>query len=113
TNFAARDPLTGELKTRLHGLAPNLVGVLTTGGGRVFPGYAAATPAPYDATSLALPWKINVGSGFTAPPMTFEAGGKQYVAILSGPSAAGKTRLVNTPELKDQRHATLLYVFAL
>jgi len=54
-----------------------------------------------------------VGSGFTAPPMTFEVGGKQYVAIASGPSAAGRSRLVNTPELKDQRQATVLFVFGL
>jgi hypothetical protein len=45
--------------------------------------------------------------------MTFETGGKQYLAIASGPSAAGKSRLMNTPELKEQRHATVLYVFGL
>jgi hypothetical protein len=28
-------------------------------------------------------WKINVGSGFSAPPITFEVNGKQYVAIAS------------------------------
>ena len=45
--------------------------------------------------------------------MTFEVNGKQYVAIVSGPSVAAKSRLVNTPELKEQRNATLLYVFGL
>jgi hypothetical protein len=45
--------------------------------------------------------------------MTFEVNGKQYVAIASGPSAAGRSRLVNTPELKDQRQATVLFVFGL
>src|SRR5207302_1530474 len=44
-----------------------------------------------------------------ADPVT----GKQYVAIASGPTAAGKSRLVNTPELRDMRHATVLYVFGL
>jgi hypothetical protein len=39
--------------------------------------------------------------------------GKQYLAITSGPSTAAKAKLVNTPELKDQRNATVLYVFAL
>ena len=29
-------------------------------------------------------WKINVGVGFNAPPMTFEVAGRQYVAVLSG-----------------------------
>jgi hypothetical protein len=35
------------------------------------------------------------------------------VAIASGPSRAAKARLVNTPELKEMRHATVLYVFGL
>jgi hypothetical protein len=34
-------------------------------------------------------------------------------AITSGPSSAAKAKLVNTPELKEQRNATMLYVFAL
>jgi alcohol dehydrogenase (cytochrome c) len=58
-------------------------------------------------------WKINVGSGFSAPPMTFEVNGKQYIAIVSGPSPAARTRLVNTPELREQRNAVVLHVFAL
>jgi hypothetical protein len=45
--------------------------------------------------------------------MTFEAGGKQYIAIASGPSQTARRKLVNTPELREQRHATVLYVFGL
>jgi hypothetical protein len=45
--------------------------------------------------------------------MTFEVNGKQYLAIASGPSTAAKSKLVNTPELTEQRNATVLYVFAL
>jgi hypothetical protein len=45
--------------------------------------------------------------------MTFEVGGKQHIAITSGPSASAKAKLINTPELKDQRQATVLYVFGL
>jgi alcohol dehydrogenase (cytochrome c) len=37
----------------------------------------------YDDTSLDQVWKFNVGTGFNAPPMTFEASAKQYIAILS------------------------------
>jgi alcohol dehydrogenase (cytochrome c) len=58
-------------------------------------------------------WKFNVGSGFHAPPMTFEVNGKQYVAIASGMGPAAKARLINTPELKEQRNATVLYVFGM
>jgi hypothetical protein len=45
--------------------------------------------------------------------MTFEVNGKQYVAIASGASPTSKRSLANTPELSEQRNATVLYVFAL
>jgi alcohol dehydrogenase (cytochrome c) len=71
------------------------------------------TVTAFDDTTLEQVWKINVGSGFAAPPMTFEVNGKQYIAIASGPSNAAKSKLINTPELKEQRHAMVLYVFGL
>jgi alcohol dehydrogenase (cytochrome c) len=70
------------------------------------------TPS-FDDTTLDELWKINVGSGFSAPPMTFAVNGRQYVAIVSGPSPQARQKNVNTPELRDQRNATVLYVFAL
>ena len=59
------------------------------------------TVAAYDDTSLDELWKVNVGSGFSAPAMTFEVNGKQYIAIVSGPSPGRRefAELVNTPEL--------------
>ncbi len=57
--------------------------------------------------------KINVGTGLNAPPMSFEAGGKQYVAILSGISRITMTRNVTAPELRDLRNQTMLFVFGL
>ena len=69
--------------------------------------------AGLDDTTLEQLWKINVGTGFNAPPMTFEGNGKQYIAILSGlsPIARGKHQLI--PELKEQRNQTMLFVFGL
>jgi alcohol dehydrogenase (cytochrome c) len=87
--------------------------VLTTAGGLVFTGYADGSLVAYDDTTLDELWKVNVGSGFNAPPMTFEAGGKQYVAILSGLSRQSKGRLALTPELREMRHQTTLFVFGL
>jgi alcohol dehydrogenase (cytochrome c) len=113
SDLTAMDPLTGEVKKSIRVNYPNYSGALTTGGGLVFTALLDGTIAVYDDTTLEELWKINVGSGFTAPPMTFEVGGKQYVAIASGPSRSGKSRLENAPELKDQRHATVLFVFGL
>jgi alcohol dehydrogenase (cytochrome c) len=45
--------------------------------------------------------------------MTFEVNGKQFIAIASGLGAGAKVKLANSPELRDQRNATVLYVFAL
>jgi alcohol dehydrogenase (cytochrome c) len=113
SNLTAIDPLTGEVKNSAHLRYPNYSGTLSTGGGLVFIGLLDGSVAALDDSTLEQLWKINVGSGFTAPPMTFEVNGKQYVAIASGPSSAGRSRLVNTPELKDQRQATVLFVFGL
>ena len=97
----------------MHLNYPNFSGTLSTAGGLVFLALLDGTVAAFDDTSLDQLWKINLGSGFSAPPMTFEANGKQYVAIVSGPSPAARARLVNTPELREQRNAVVLYVFAL
>ena len=113
SNFAAVDPVTGEIKHSVHLRYPNYAGALATGGGLVFNALLDGTVAAYDDTTLAELWKFNVGSGISAPPMSFEVNGKQYVAIASGPSGGARSRLVNTPELKEMRNATVLYVFGL
>jgi alcohol dehydrogenase (cytochrome c) len=113
SDIVVTDPMTGAVKKRAHALYPNVSGVLTTAGGLVFTGLTDGTLVAYDDTSLDVLWKINVGAGFNAPPMTFEAGGKQYVAILSGLSRQSKGRLALTPELRDMRQQTMLFVFGL
>jgi alcohol dehydrogenase (cytochrome c) len=92
---------------------PNYSGVLATAGGVVFTGLLDGTFAAYDDTTFEQLWKINVGTGFSAPPMSFEVNGKQYLAIASGPSPQALSKHIHTPELKEQRNATVLYVFGL
>jgi alcohol dehydrogenase (cytochrome c) len=113
SDLSAVDPVTFEIKKKIHLRYPNYAGALTTAGGLVFIALMDGTVAAYDDTTLDELWKINVGSGFAAPPMTFEVNGKQYIAIASGPSGPAKAKIRNSPELKDQRDATVLFVFAL
>jgi alcohol dehydrogenase (cytochrome c) len=113
SDLIAVDPFTGDIKNTVHAAYPNNSGALTTGGGLVFTGLTDGTLIAYDDTTLAELWKINVGSGFNAPPMTFETGGKQYVAILTGISPITKSRHVLTPELREMRNQTMLFVFGL
>ncbi len=113
SNLTAMDPVTGEVKKNVHLPYPNYAGALTTGGGLVFVALLDGTVAAFDDTTLDEVWKFNVGSGITTPPMSLEVNGKQYVAIASGASVSSRARLVNTPELKDLRNVTMLYVFGL
>src|SRR5499427_3625540 len=113
SDLTAMDPVTGEIKKNVHLRYPNYAGALTTGGGLVFVALLDGTVAAFDDTTLNELWKFNVGSGITTPPMSFEANGKQYVAIATGASISSRARLVNTPELKDLRNVTMLYVFGL
>ena len=113
SDIVVADPLTGEIKKRVHSVYPNVSGMLTTAGGIVLTGFADGTVAAYDDATLEQVWKMNVGTGLNAPPISFEAGGKQYVAILSGLSRQSKGRLVLTPELREMRNQTMLFVFGL
>jgi alcohol dehydrogenase (cytochrome c) len=107
------DPLSGEVKQRVHKPYPNHSAALTTAGGLLFTGLIDGSFAAYDDVSLEQLWQINVGTGFNAPPMTFEVGGKQYVAISAGLGRLARTTLANTPELREMRNQTMLFVFAL
>jgi alcohol dehydrogenase (cytochrome c) len=113
TDLVVADPFTGEIRKKVRVPYPNNSGALTTGGGLVFTGFTDGSLMAYDDTTMEELWKINVGTGFQAPPMTFEVNGKQYVAILSGLSAISKGRHAFTPELREMRHQTMLFVFGL
>jgi len=113
TEFSAFDPVTGESKGKVRIPYPNYSGALSTGGGLVFTGFTDGSLMAYDDTTLQQLWKINVGVGFNAPPMTFEVNGKQYVAILAGLSRIAINKHIFTPELKEQRNQPMLFVFGL
>jgi alcohol dehydrogenase (cytochrome c) len=113
SEIVVADPFTGEVKNRVRAPYPNFSAALTTAGGLLFTGLGDGTFLAYDDTNLEPLWKINVGVGINAPPMTFEAGGKQYVTVMTGLSRASKGRITLTPELRDMRDQTMLFVFGL
>jgi quinohemoprotein ethanol dehydrogenase len=59
-------------------------GAVSTAGNVVFQGTADGWFCAYDARSGARLWRQYVGMGIIGAPMTFEAGGKQYVSVLAG-----------------------------
>ena len=72
-------------------------GTLSTAGGLVFQGGANGMFNAYDATSGKELWEFNAGLGIIAAPMSFSAGGKQYVSILVGwgGTTAAMSRVLN------------------
>jgi alcohol dehydrogenase (cytochrome c) len=113
SEIVVADPFTGEVKNRVRASYPNFSAALTTAGGLLFTGLGDGTFVAYDDTSLEPLWKINVGAGINAPPMTFEAGGRQYITVMTGLSGVSKGRITLTPELRDMRNQTMLFVFGL
>jgi alcohol dehydrogenase (cytochrome c) len=107
------DPASGEVKRRKEHAYPNHSGVLTTAGGIVVTALLDGTIVAYDDETLEELWKINVGTGFVAPPMTYAVDGKQYIAIASGLNPVARAKLARSPEMKNQSNATMLFVFAL
>jgi alcohol dehydrogenase (cytochrome c) len=115
------DPATGTIRKRAEFPYPNSSGVLTTAGGLVVTALLDGTIVVLDDQTLDELWRINVGTGFNAAPMTYAVNGKQYIAISSGVCCFGPSgrpsnalgRIRQDPELKDQSNATVLYVFGL
>jgi PQQ-dependent dehydrogenase (methanol/ethanol family) len=63
---------------------PWLGGTLTTKGGLAFHGDIKGMFKALDAKTGQMLWQFNTGSGISAAPITYELGGKQYVAVVSG-----------------------------
>ncbi|MEO6151676.1 MAG: PQQ-binding-like beta-propeller repeat protein [Croceibacterium sp.] len=82
--------------------------ILTTGGRLLFAGDAAGRFRALDQDSGKVLWEINLGSAVTGYPVTFAAGGHQYVAVSTGFWLGDSF----TPELIHGQQGTL-FVFAL
>ena len=113
SSLAVVDPATGELKLRKDLPYGDHSGVLATAGGIVVTALLDGTIVAYDDQTMEELWKVNVGSGFVAPPMTYSVDGKQYIAIASGIGVVARAKLARSPEMKTLSNATVLWVFGL
>lgn len=88
--------------------------LLATAGGIVFGGDTNRRIAAFDAASGKTLWEMPLNSQPGGFPMTYAAGGKQYVAIPTGLSLIGN-RVVRTltPEIAVPSRGSALLVFAL
>jgi len=80
----AVDPKTGKIVWEVPNDAPLWGGVLTTSGNLVFWGTPEGFLKAADAKTGKVVWQFQTGSGVVAPPVTWQEGGEQYVAVASG-----------------------------
>ena len=112
-SVTAIDVTTGKVAGKYETKFPNLGGVLATKD-MVFSSEPGGEVYALDAKTLQKLWGFDTGGGVNAPPMTFEVGGKQYIAILVGMGGAwDKWFIDSTPELKTMQPGSMLYVFGL
>jgi len=83
-HLAAWDPVAQREIWRVQHEHPWNGGLLSTASDLVFQGDALGQFSAYDARTGAKLWSVPTGTGILAPPVTYLAGGEQYVAIEVG-----------------------------
>lgn len=77
----------GRIRWQVRTDEPLVGGVLATAGGLVFSGAGEGRFAAFDAGSGRELWSWQCEAGVNAPPVTYAAGGRQYVAVAVGGNA--------------------------
>lgn len=112
-DIEAWDPVAKKAVWHIKEPLPFNGGTLATGGDLVFYGNLQGQFRAVDAKTGKPLWSVGLGTGIGAGPIAFEVGGKQYVAVVAGRTAAipaflgdiGKQMTEATPE------GGTLYVF--
>ena len=92
-----------------------LTSVLTTGGDVAFVGDLDRTFRAFDVRTGRILWQTRLGTSVQGYPVSFTAGGKQYIAVttgLGGGSPRNVPRLI-APDVKHPTNGNALYVFEL
>jgi alcohol dehydrogenase (cytochrome c) len=112
----ARDPISGKIAWTVKFPEPPLASLLSTAGGLVFVPDTRGWLHAYDAKDGKELWKGNDGNQHNGGIISYEAGGKQYVAtVTGGPSLVGEgyAKLFGGPYKTMEKDTGSLVVYSL
>jgi glucose dehydrogenase len=84
--FTAIDTTTGMVRWQRAMPAPMLGGA-TEAGDLVFAGAVSGVLYAFDAATGQIRWQRDLGAGFGSAPVVYAAGGREYLAVVSGGAA--------------------------
>lgn len=90
-----------------------MTGALTTAGGLVFIGDLDRYVKAFDVADGRLLWQARLGAPTHGYPVTYRAGGKQYLAVPTGMGVFRALTAVISPDIYQPANGQALYVFEL
>jgi alcohol dehydrogenase (cytochrome c) len=113
--FVAFDPVTGQRKWeyRSESGAAMTASALATAGGVVFGGTADRYLFGLDTDSGKLLWRTRLNGDISGAPITFEVGGRQYLAVGAGGRIAQTTSFARLTNTDIPQGTAMMWVFAL
>ncbi|HTK34394.1 MAG TPA: PQQ-binding-like beta-propeller repeat protein [Caulobacteraceae bacterium] len=110
----AVDLATGKTVWSMRHRAPESAALLATAGGVVFEGSRDRMFRALDQATGRILWETRLAAQPSSYPITYSAGGRQYVAVVAGGGGADDiTWPAMSPEIETPASGTTLQVFAL